>query len=110
MRWSQCTVDGHGRLGQAGGHELQERHLGGRVLHRDAIGVEVVVADAPFDLLVGRIDEVVDQDLLGQRERPTEPFAAEGDPLGEAGVDALDELDGGVRRRVDGGMAAASLM
>ena len=42
---------GHGRLGQAGGHELQQRHLGGGVLHGDAVGVEVVVAAAPLDLL-----------------------------------------------------------
>jgi hypothetical protein len=29
---------------QAGGHELQQRHLGGGVLHGDAVGVELAVA------------------------------------------------------------------
>ena len=37
---------GHGDLGQAGGHELQQRHLRRGVLHGDAVGVEVGVADA----------------------------------------------------------------
>ena len=49
MRWSQCTVDGTATCGEAGGHELQQRHLGGGVLHGDAVGVEVVVAAAPLE-------------------------------------------------------------
>ena len=40
---------GHGDLGQAGGHELEQRHLGGGVLHGDAVGVEVGVAAAPLE-------------------------------------------------------------
>ena len=88
------------RLRQPGGHELQQRHLGGGILHGDAVGVEVVVAGAALDLLVGGIGEVVDQDLLGERERPAEPLTTQRDPLGEAGIDALDEGD----RRGGGGM------
>ena len=40
---------GHSRGGQAGGHELQQRHLRGGVLHGHAVGVEVVVRAAPLD-------------------------------------------------------------
>ena len=69
MRWSQCTVDGTADLGQAGGHELEQRHLGGGVLHGDAVGVEVGVAAAPLELLAVRVAQVVDEDLLGKRER-----------------------------------------
>ena len=87
---------GHGDLGQAGGHELQQRHLGGGVLHGDAVGVEVGVAAAPLDAAGLGVAEVVDQDLLGEGERATEALAAERDPLGEAAVDAVDQLDGGV--------------
>ena len=94
MRWSQCTVDGRGDLGQPGGHELQQRHLRRGVLHRHPIGMEVGVADAPLELLAG-VGEVVDEDLLGQRQRPAEALAGSGDTLGERGVDALDEIDGG---------------
>ena len=49
----------HGRrhrdLGQAGGHELQQRHLRGGVLHGDAVGVEVGVAAAALELLAVRV-------------------------------------------------------
>ena len=91
------AVDGrrHGDLRQAGGHELQQGHLGRGVLHGDAVGVEVGVALAAHQLLARRVDEVVDEDLLGQRERSPEALAAERGALGERGVDALDELDGG---------------
>ena len=72
MRWSQCTVDGTADLGQAGGHELQQRHLRGGVLHGDAVGVEVGVAAAALELLALGVGEVVDEDLLGERERAAE--------------------------------------
>ena len=84
MRWSQCTVVGTATSAQAGGHELQQRHLGGGVLHGHAVGVEVGVAAAPLELLALGVGEVVDEDLLGERQRPAEPLAADGDPVGEA--------------------------
>ena len=84
----------HGSLGEAGGHELQQGHLRRGVLHGDTVGMEVVVGDAAVDVLV-RVGQVVDEDLLGQRERASEALAAGGDPPGQAGVDALDEFDGG---------------
>ena len=41
----------HGDLGKTGGHELEQRHLRGGVLHGDSIGVEVVVGAAPLEFL-----------------------------------------------------------
>ena len=70
--------------GEPGGHELEQRHLGGGVLHGDAVGVEVGVAAAPLELLALGVGEVVDEDLLGEGERPAEPLAAEGGALGRA--------------------------
>ena len=85
---------GHGGLGEAGRHELQECHLGGGVLHRDTVGVEVVVRDPALDLGV-RVGEVVDEDLLGQRERPAESLTPERHVAGQLRVHGLDEFDGG---------------
>jgi hypothetical protein len=42
-----------------------------------------------------RVAEVVDEDLLGERERPAEALAGEGGALTEPGVHGVDELDGG---------------
>ena len=66
------AVDGRGDgdLGETGRHELQEGHLGGGVLHGHPVGAEVGVAAAPLHLLALGVDQVVDEDLLGQRQRP----------------------------------------
>ena len=90
-------MDGAGYLhgGETGGHELEQRHLRGGVLHGDAVGVEVGVALAAHQLLALRVDEVVDEDLLGEGQRAAEALAADAGALGQRGVDALDELDGG---------------
>ena len=48
---------------------------------------------APLDRL-GRVAEVVEQDLLGERERTSESGAAGGHALGERAVHAFDEFDG----------------
>ena len=69
---------------EARGHELQQRHLGGGVLHGDAVGVEVVVACGPARASWLGVAEVVDEDLLGEREPAAEAVAPEGHPLGEA--------------------------
>jgi hypothetical protein len=80
--------------GQAGGHELQQRHLCGCVLHGDTIGCEVVVRLGPLDLLVlGR--EVVEEDLLSQRERTAELLPATLDAAWKSGVDAFHQFDRG---------------
>ena len=83
----------HGHLGQAGGHELQQRHLRGGVLHGHAVGVEVGVAAAALELLALGVGEVVDEHLLGERERPAEAAAPEGGAVGQGRVDALHQLD-----------------
>ena len=88
---------GSGDLGKPGGHELQQRHLGGGVLHRHTIGSEVGVALAAFELLAGRIGEVVDEDLLGERERTAEPLPPEGDAFGQRCVDTVRRVRWGWR-------------
>ena len=50
MRWSQCTVEGTATSVEPGGHELQQRHLGGGVLHGDAVGAQVVVGHAALEV------------------------------------------------------------
>ena len=63
----------HGRrhldLVEAGGHELEQGHLGGGVLHGHAVRAQVGVRAAPLELLARRVVEVVDEDLLGQGQR-----------------------------------------
>ena len=81
-------------LGQAGRHELQQGHLRRGVLHRDAIGTQVGVGTAPFDLLVLGIVEVVDQNLLGERQGTTEAPPTDRHPVGQGAVNAANEVDG----------------
>ena len=88
MRWSQWTVE-------PGCHELQQGHLGRRVLHGDPVGPQIDIGAAAFDLFVLGVVEVVEEDLLGEREAPSQPSPPDGDPLGQAVVDRGDELDGG---------------
>ena len=84
----------HGSGRQTGGHELQQRHLRGGVLHGHPVGLEVVVGAAALDGLVG-CREVVEEDLLRQRQRAAQACLAGGQTLREGGVHALDELDRG---------------
>ncbi len=67
----------HGSLVEPGGHELEQRHLCGGVLHGDTVGVEVGVAVAALQFLVLRVGQVVDQDLLGERQRTSEAVTAD---------------------------------
>ena len=83
---------GYGRGGEAGRHELQQRHLCRRVLHGDSIGMKVVVGAAALDGR-GWIAEVVQQDLLGQRQRSPESLATGGAPGNQCVVHALDQFD-----------------
>ncbi len=82
----------HGHLGQAGGDELQQRHLGGGVLHGHPVGVQVVVGDPTLDL-GGGIGQVGDQDLLRQRQGTAQAGAGVVDTLVEAGVCVVDKFD-----------------
>ncbi|CAB4608014.1 unannotated protein [freshwater metagenome] len=98
----------HGDLGQAGGHELEQRHLGGGVLHGDAIGIEIRVAATALELLILRIAEMVHENLLGERERATQTGAAQLDTLGEAAVDGVDQFDRGGGGNGHGGTSRKS--
>jgi hypothetical protein len=74
-------------------HELEQRHLGGCVLHRDAVDAEERGALAALELLSFRIVEMGEEDLLrvGERTLQTRPK-----PL-VRGIEALVEgADGGV--------------
>ena len=89
----------HGDLREPCGHELEQGHLGGGVLHGDPVGAQVVVGDRTLDG-GGRVGElchveVVEEDLLGKGERPAEALTADGQTFLEGGVDAVDELDRG---------------
>ncbi len=72
---------GHRDLGQAGGHELEQRHLRGGVLHGDAVGVEVGVGAAPLGAGRLGVAEVVEQDLLGEGQRLARPAPARRAPV-----------------------------
>ena len=78
---------------QARSHELQQRHLSGCVLHGYPVGVEVGVACAALHLLRLRVEQVVDEDLLSERERAAKTAAPNLYTLGELGVDALHQFD-----------------
>ena len=96
MRWSQCTVVvGTATFGILADMNCSHGHLGGGVLHGDAVGAEVGVGDAPLEPTRARVVEVVDQDLLGERQRPTEPLAADRQTLVEGRVDTFDEVEWG---------------
>ena len=90
---------GHGRLVPPRLHELEQRHLGRRVLHRDAIGAQQQVAAAGRELLALGIVEMSQQDLLGVGQRPLETTPDDLQPAGDVGVGLPDEGGGGFDRR-----------
>ena len=61
---------GHGGGGLAGLHELEQRHLGGGVLHGHPVGGEIDVGNAALvGLLHGAAGEVGVENFLGEGER-----------------------------------------
>ena len=90
-------------LVEAGGHELEQRHLGGGVLHRHAVGAEVGVRAPALELLGLGIAEVVHQDLLGEGERTAEAPAPDGGAVGERRVHAPHQIDRRLRSHSHGG-------
>ena len=84
----------HLHRGQAGGHELEQRHLRGGVLHGHAVGSVVGIVDGPFDADGGGVVGVGEQHLLGKGQGTAEPATGIGQRPRELGVDRLDELDG----------------
>ena len=85
---------GRGHRGQAGGHELQERHLCRCVLHGDPVGAEVVVAHPTLDGGIIGVVEVVEQDLLGEGEPPPETIPTCCDATAEGRIHLVHEFDG----------------
>ncbi len=79
---------------EARGHELEQRHLRGGVLHRDAVGAVVGVVDAALQPDGVRVLGVREQHLLGARERPPEAATGHRDPFRVAPVDLFDERYG----------------
>ena len=63
---------GHSGLRQAGGHELQQGHLGSGILAGHTVGAETQVGLATLDLLAVRVIQVTVHDLLGHRQRAVE--------------------------------------
>ena len=61
---------GERHLGQAGRDELQDSHLGGRVLHGDAVGAELEVGDPALRDGSGVVQVAV-HNFLGKREGPS---------------------------------------
>ena len=94
----------HRRLVATGLHELEDRHLCGRVLHRDAIGAQQEIRLAGVELLPLRVGEVTEEDLLGVGERTREAFADDVEVARKAVVAVLHELRGGC----DGGHGFSS--
>jgi hypothetical protein len=90
---------GHRRLVLAREHELQERHLRRRVLHGDPVRMQAHVAATGLELLVLRVHEMTEEDLLRVGQGTIEA------PAGDLG--ATDELVVGARdqrrRRLDDG-------
>ncbi len=97
QRLDQVVAVDRGRGGdlvEARGHELEDGHLCGGVLHRDPVRGEVGVAHRTFDPAAFGVGQVVDQYLLGRSERPTEPLAPPRGAIAESLVHAVDQFDG----------------
>ena len=90
------AVHGRGHLyaRESGGHELQERHLRGRVLHRHPVRAVIRVVGTALGAHHGRVVGVGEEDFLGERQRPPEAPPSLGHRARELGIDGFDELDG----------------
>jgi hypothetical protein len=95
---------GYGGLVSTGEHELEQRHLGGRILHGDAIRVERHVALCGPEVLVLGVGEVAEEDLLPVAQGSSEAAAGDFDAARQTLVGAANE--GGCR--LDGGHGPSS--
>ena len=86
---------GHGDAGLARLHELEERHLAGRILHRDPVHAEPEGGLAALPGLRAPVVDVGDQDLLAEGERPVPLAAGTGETLRHRGVEGADRVDHG---------------
>ena len=92
------AVDGrrHGNAVLARKHELQQRHLRRRVLHRDPVRLQLQIALAGDQVLPMGIVEVSVEDLLRQVERPSQP------PLDDVEIRARPRIR--FRHKLGGGL------
>jgi hypothetical protein len=84
--------------------ELQDRHLRRRVLHRNAIGIQLEVRLARVEILLLRMREMPEQHLLRVGEWATEPLADDR----EVAFDGLVRAANQIRCRLDGRHAFSS--
>jgi hypothetical protein len=66
---------GSGHRGHAGGHELEDGHLGGGILASNTVGAQLEVAGAALNVLLVRVVQVGVEDLLGEGKRAVETAA-----------------------------------
>ena len=84
---------GHAHGLAARAHELQQRHLGGCILHRHAVRPELAEILQRRQLAQGAaVIEMGIQDLLGKSKRPPQRFPRGGDPLLISSVKGFDYL------------------
>jgi len=84
----------HGSGVSAREHELQDRHLGGGILHCDAIRAQLEVGGAAIELLF-RIGQMTEENLLRQGQGPTKAAPDDGQTFAGCVVNRLDKLGGG---------------
>ena len=88
-----------GRIVAARHHQVKERHLGGCVLHGDAVRPKLAVGRPRVEILLAGVRQVPEQDLLGVGEWAPETRAHDFEV-------SLDDPVGGphlCRRRLDRG-------
>ena len=79
--YQMIAVNGnrHSGLVFAGKHELEDGHLGGRVLQRHPVGQGLDVGNSGGEIFSGGIGEMTIEDLFGIGQRPSESLPDEGD-------------------------------
>ena len=92
-------------------HELEQRHLRRRILHRDAIGTQKKVRIAGDEFLPTRVVEMAEQNLFGVGQRTTETLSHDLEIGVQRFINGLHEgggrLDSGHGRSPDAGEAIA---
>ena len=80
-------------------HELQQRHLGCRVLHRHPVGPNLQVAFQRREVIGRRVIQMAEEQLFGQRERAVVSFADHGEARAHARVRVRDQCGGRLDHR-----------
>ena len=84
---------GNGRSLSARHHELQQRHLGGGVLHGDTIRVQVHVVLSPLKRARGFLREMGIEDFLRKRQRTGQQVAGASNLPWQPGIEFLDDFE-----------------